>query len=252
MIRIGTAGWSVPKIAQARFAGAGTWIERYARVFSMVEINSTFHRRHEKGTFIRWAASVPPDFRFAVKMPRSITHEAVLADARGVDELFDDLAGLGTKLGVILIQLPPSLALERRRARRFLRHVRARTEDAGATFVMEPRHRSWLDADAWELLAEHGCSLVVADPARAELDALASLGGAEASPRATLYVRLHGAPRVYWDPYGDAVRSIVARVASVPAESRWIVFDNTAAGAATLDALAAMEHAATRAGLKSL
>ena len=65
--RIGCAGWSVPKADQAAFPTAGTLLQRYAARFSAVEINSTFYHLHRPATYEKWAASVPADFRFAVK-----------------------------------------------------------------------------------------------------------------------------------------------------------------------------------------
>ena len=79
-LRIGTAGWSIPKQHAAAFPGTGVHIERYARQLHAVEINSSFYRPHKPATYARWAASVPPEFRFAVKLPREITHERRLAD----------------------------------------------------------------------------------------------------------------------------------------------------------------------------
>lgn len=73
-INIGTAGWTIPHECAPGFPAAGTSLERYAVRFNAVEINSSFHRPHRIATWQRWADSVPADFRFAVKMPKSITH----------------------------------------------------------------------------------------------------------------------------------------------------------------------------------
>jgi uncharacterized protein YecE (DUF72 family) len=74
MIRIGTAGWSIPKPHAAAFPVEGTHLQRYARCFPAVEIKSSFYRPHRPATYARWAASVAPDFRFAVEVAREITH----------------------------------------------------------------------------------------------------------------------------------------------------------------------------------
>ena len=78
MIRIGTAGWSIPRAAASEFSGIGSHLERYARVLPCAEINSSFHRPHALKVYERWAASTPPSFRFSVKLPRTITHEGEL------------------------------------------------------------------------------------------------------------------------------------------------------------------------------
>ena len=81
-IRVGTAGWSIPRASAFRFEGPGTHLERYARSLRCAEINSSFYRPHAAATYAKWRDSTPPDFRFAVKMPRTITHELKLQDAR--------------------------------------------------------------------------------------------------------------------------------------------------------------------------
>jgi uncharacterized protein YecE (DUF72 family) len=96
----------------------GGSLERYATRFSAAEINSTFHRSHKPQTLTRWAASVPDDFRFAAKLPKKISHELRLV---GTDDVLcsflEEIRSLGTKLGPLLLQLPPSLAYERASAR---------------------------------------------------------------------------------------------------------------------------------------
>lgn len=74
MAIVGTAGWSIARSDAHGFPAAGTALERYARVFGGVEINSSFHRAHRPSTWAKWAACVPAGFRFAVKIPKTITH----------------------------------------------------------------------------------------------------------------------------------------------------------------------------------
>jgi len=75
-MRIGTAGWSISREAAAAFPGEGRHLERYGRVLGCAEINSSFHRSHRVEVYQRWAAQTPPGFRFSVKLPRSISHDA--------------------------------------------------------------------------------------------------------------------------------------------------------------------------------
>ena len=75
-----------------------------------VEINSSFDHPHRRGTYERWAATVPVGFRFSVKMPREITHDRRLMNVEGaLDRFISEAIGLGDKLGMLLVQLPPSL-----------------------------------------------------------------------------------------------------------------------------------------------
>jgi len=231
-VRIGCAGWSLSRAVVDRFPTEGTHLQRYAECLSCTEINSSFYRPHRAETYARWASSVPADFRFAVKLPRAITHEARLLGAgAGLDRFLAQVGGLGDKLGCVLIQLPPSLAFERGPAARFLRVLRRR--HAGAA-VVEPRHASWF-ADATDaLLADHGIGRVAADPA---LTAAACVPGGD---RRLSYFRLHGSPRMYFSIYTDRfLRALAHRLRAEQAAGAecWCVFDNTAHGGAVPNAL---------------
>jgi len=231
MIRIGTAGWQVPKDHAAHFADPGSHLERYARRFNAVEINSSFHRPHRRTTYERWAASVPADFSFAVKAPREITHDLRLARAgAALDAFLEQATGLGRKLGVLLFQFPPSLAFEARTAGAFLRVLRKRHRGPVAC---EPRHPSWFTPRAEELLIAYRIARVAADPA------VVSAAAEPAGWRRLTYFRLHGAPRIYWSAYPpEQIRLYADRLAKSKAAERWCIFDNTVLGAATENALA--------------
>lgn len=225
-IRIGTAGWSIPRAAATRFGPTGTHLQRYAGVFSCVEINSSFYRGHAAATYARWRESTPPDFRFAVKMPRAITHELKLRDAQHpLTEFFAQVEPLGDKRGPILMQLPPSLALESDVATAFLRFVRARY--AGQV-VCEPRHPTWFTAEATSLLERYDIARVAADPP------LAPGADAPGGSARVVYYRLHGSPRMYWSKYDESyLAALVSRLRDhASAETVWCIFDNTAMGTA--------------------
>src|SRR6201990_2091516 len=101
MMYIGTAGWSIPASYAADFPDKGTHLERYAARMNAVEINSSFYRPHQRKTYERWAAGVPEDFRFSVKLPRSITQEKRLRNYDApLSRFLEESAGLGGKLGV--------------------------------------------------------------------------------------------------------------------------------------------------------
>lgn len=77
-IRIGCAGWSIPSRHAHLFGDGDSHLARYATRFDVAEINSTFYRPHQPRTFERWAATVPAAFRFSVKLPKAVTHDARL------------------------------------------------------------------------------------------------------------------------------------------------------------------------------
>ncbi|WP_042442405.1 DUF72 domain-containing protein [Azospirillum sp. B510] len=233
-IRIGTAGWSIPSHAAPAFPAAGTHLERIARVLPMTEVNSSFHRPHKPETWARWAASTPPGFRFAVKLPKAISHDARLIGAETALERFLAEAGmLGDRFGPLLVQLPPSLGFDRMVAEDFFALLRARFDGDA---VCEPRHPSWFTDAAESLLAAHHVARVAADPAPAP--AAAEPGGWDG----LRYWRLHGSPVMYRSAYEPAVLDALAERFQAEAASRpvWCVFDNTADFHALDDALATM------------
>jgi uncharacterized protein YecE (DUF72 family) len=229
-IRIGTAGWSIPRASAFRFDTTGTHLERYARTFRCVEINSSFYRPHAAATYARWRDSTPPDFRFAVKMPRTITHELRLQDAREPLAAFlAETDGLAWKRGPILVQLPPSLQFDAAIAASFLDLVRTMYD---GPVVCEPRHATWFSDAAEGLLDRYRVARVAADPAPVPAAAVPA-----GWPR-FVYFRLHGSPRMYWSRYDEnAIASLAGTVRSIQAaDAVWCVFDNTAAGTATENA----------------
>lgn len=132
-------------------------------MFNAVEINSSFYRPHQMSTYQRWAASVPEDFRFAVKVPKAITHEHRLKGAGDIVKRFlTEVAGLDDRLGPLLLQLPPSLSFEPGTAVTFLVELRHRFP---GSIVCEPRHASWFTDDVDGLLRELRIGRVSADPA---------------------------------------------------------------------------------------
>lgn len=232
-LRVGTAGWSVATRYAESFPGPGSHLERYARVLDAAEINSSFYRPHRRTTYERWAAGVPDGFRFAAKLPRTVTHERRLVDcAEPLDRFLGEVAGLGPKLAVLLVQLPPSLGFEPEVAEAFFQDLTAR---GGVAIACEPRHATWFDGSADALLAEWSVARVAADPPRAP--------GADA-PGGTdglVYYRLHGSPRVYHSDYDSAfLATLKPRLEAHRAKGAdtWCIFDNTVASAALGNALA--------------
>jgi uncharacterized protein YecE (DUF72 family) len=235
-IRIGTAGWSISRAAAPRFDSPGSHLQRYSVQLRCAEINSSFHRPHSAATYAKWRASTPPDFQFAVKMPRTITHDSKLQDVR--EPLAAFLAqseGLGEKRGPILVQLPPSLAFDTSVATAFLESVRAMYE---GPLVCEPRHATWFSPAVSSLLARYRTSRVAADPLPVP-EASVPAGWAGVA-----YFRLHGSPRKYWSRYDDDFISALAeRISSIEAAAAvWCVFDNTASGSAIENAVELRER----------
>lgn len=231
-VHLGIAGWAIRREHSHRFADVGSHLQRYATLFNAVEINSCFYRPHRLSTYERWAASVPDGFRFAVKLPKAITHEHRLAHAEGLLERFlEETAGLGDKRGPILIQLPPSFAFDQATVADFFAELRRRY---GGNAVIEPRHETWFTDEVDAMLRDYRLARVAADPAR--VPAARTPGGYPD----LIYIRLHGSPRIYYSAYApevlDEVAAEIQAAAARPHET-WCIFDNTALGFATSDAL---------------
>jgi uncharacterized protein YecE (DUF72 family) len=229
------------------FDAGDSMLATYASRFDCVEINSSFYRPHLCKSYERWAASVPADFRFSVKLPKLVTHEMRLEGVgKPLDAFASQVAGLGAKLGGILVQLPPSLVLDLRVATRFFTMLRRRFPEA--SLACEARHASWFGPAGDALWQRHVVSRVGADPPPVEG---ADRPGGSGSWR---YWRMHGSPRMYYSAYGEAALAALAaavrdaatlgavkpmnagRVTPAGREC-WVVFDNTAHGHATSDAL---------------
>jgi uncharacterized protein YecE (DUF72 family) len=234
-IRIGTAGWSLPRALAEDFPGAGSHLERYARRMNAVEVNTSFYRPHKRAIWERWAAATPEDFRFSVKTPRLLTHDQRLMNPDAALDVFaEQVAGLGDKLSVLLVQLPPSLILDVAVVGPFFTAVHQRFD---AAVVCEPRHASWFEPEADALMVEARVARVAADPAK--------IPGADEPGGWTglSYARLHGSPRVYYSAYSAEFltgqgRRLQALSANGPV---WCILDNTASGAALGDALTIVE-----------
>lgn len=159
---IGTSGWQYRHWRQTFYppgvAQAG-WLEFYAARFATVESNAAFYRLPEAETFAAWAERTPDDFVIAVKASRYLTHILRLSEPEEPVRLLVERASrLGTKLGPILLQLPPSMRIELDRLERTL--------DAFPPdwrVAVEFRHASWFTEEVRQVLTERRVALCLAD-----------------------------------------------------------------------------------------
>ena len=161
-VTIGTSGWHYAEwrpLFYPEHMGTGRWLSYYAERFAAVEVNNAFYRLPERDTFVHWRESVPPDFVFAVKASRYLTHVKRLQDpAEPVARLMERVEGLGPTLGPILLQLPPNLHADPQRLDSALAAFKGR-----ARLAVEPRHASWFVDDVRAVLENRGAALCVAD-----------------------------------------------------------------------------------------
>ncbi len=162
-VLLGTSGWDYPEWAGRVYPprGASDKLRYYANLFSIVEVNSTFYRLPPASVAASWGQRPPPKFRFAAKLPQTITHDLRLV---GTDEeLARFLAVLqpirtAGKFAAALLQLPPSLPFESATVRRFYESL-----PRDLPVAVEFRERSWLVPESYALLREFGLAHVIVD-----------------------------------------------------------------------------------------
>jgi len=226
-VRIGTQGWSYDAWV-GPFYPSGTrpadFLTTYARAFDTVEIDATFYAIPATRTVRAWADRTPPGFRFALKLPQEITHQARL---RGpafdvARHFFDRARELDDKLGPVLMQLGPEFGpAELPALARFLPEL-----PSDVPVAVEFRHRGWVTDGVLALLAEHNVALALTDARwipRRQMLALAERPTADFA-----YVRWMGANRDLVDysriqidrtreleAWPQALHALAARVRSV-------------------------------------
>ena len=232
-VLVGTSGWQYADW-RGRFYPEGLpqrlCLEHHAATWRTVEVNNAFYRLPERHVFTSWAQRTPPDYAVTVKASRFLTHLKRLKDPEEpVGRLMERVAGLGTRLGAVLLQLPPDLPLERDRLARTLACF-----PAGTRVAVEPRHDSWWTDEVRALLERHGAALCWADRGSVPVSPLWRTAGWG-------YLRLHaGGGDTVW-PYDDRVLAdwadrVVARYDDD--ETVYAYTNNDPGGAAVRDAAA--------------
>lgn len=243
-VLVGTSGWQYPHW-RGRFyperLSASRWLEHYAQRFHAVEVNSAFYRLPEASTCDDWAARTPDDFVMAVKMSRFLTHMRRLREpAEPVARFLERARHLGSKLGPVLLQLPPRMKADAGRLAAaldcFPRCVRV---------AVEPREASWFTEEVSELLSARDAALCIADSPWFKTPFRRTATWA--------YLRFHAGRATPSPCYGGAaLRAAAERLASLwgPGADAYVFFNNDGAGCAVRDAIV-FARAAERAGLSA-
>ena len=158
----GTSGYSYPEW-KGRFypekIKPAEMLSHYSGRLPAVEINNTFYRMPKRSVLESWAAQVPEDFRFVLKVSRRITHFKRLKDTgEEMEFLLGNVAALGARLGALLFQLHPNLRKDRPRLETFLDLL-----PEGMPAAFEFRHESWLDDEIFDLLGSRNCAVVTVE-----------------------------------------------------------------------------------------
>jgi uncharacterized protein YecE (DUF72 family) len=230
-VLIGTSGWQYADWrgpVYPRELPQRLWLEHYASQFPTVEVNNAFYRLPERSTFEQWRERTPPGFVVAVKVSRYLTHIKRLQDpSEPVSRFLDRAAGLGPKLGPVLLQLPPSL-----RADASVLDAVLAEFPSSVRVVVEPRHPSWFTDDIRSVLTDRRAALCWADRRgrpQTPLWRTADFG----------YLRLHEGTASPRPRYGrQALRSWRDRLDATfgPDEDVFVYFNNDHGGAAVVNA----------------
>jgi uncharacterized protein YecE (DUF72 family) len=161
-IWIGTSGYNYPEWKGSFYPEklpAAKMLPYYAERFSSVEINYTYYRTPNKKILAGWNEATPDRFKLTLKAPKRITHDARLKDCADRLQYFVDTAvTLGSKLGALLFQLPPSFRQDLGVLDAFLA-----TFPPGVMAAFEFRHGSWLNDAVYSRLSSRNLALCVAD-----------------------------------------------------------------------------------------
>ncbi len=192
---VGTSGWSFPHwrgILYPEELPPSDWLKYYSGNFNCVEVNSTFYRSFSASTYRRWANSVPEDFKFILKLPQEITHKKRLVGVRNeILDFLDGLSPIAGKVGLILMQLPPSY-----------KTVLSDFEESilliceKFALAVEFRNKYAFSEDVLDILVEHNCCFVNPDSPASDFQTLVT--------NDMLYLRLHGRQAMYKSSYSDS------------------------------------------------
>jgi uncharacterized protein YecE (DUF72 family) len=228
-IQVGTSGWHYTHW-KGRFypadVRAADRLNYYAERFDIVELNNTFYRLPTETAVLRWKETSPPDFHFAVKGSRYLTHMKKLKDpSLGLERFFSPVDLLGSKLGPVLFQLPPHWEVDENRLHVFLEAL-----PPGNRYAFEFRDPSWNTKSVYKLLARFQAAYCIFD-----------LAGFQSPLELTTdftYLRLHGPGRRYEGSYDDStLRSWAKRLRGWDLTSAYVFFDNDQAAYAPQNAI---------------
>ncbi len=231
---IGTSGWSYKHWSEVFYPKdikSDKYLEYYLTMFDCVELNSSFYHLPLKTTVAGWMKRTPDTFRFCTKLSRFITHQKHLMDIDGaMKNYFDVFKEMQSRLGPVLVQLPPGLSYDKARLCRFLDLLKEEYSDY--RFAVEVRHESWIRNDFFELLAQYGIAFVIADS-----------GGqfpySETVTTDFVYLRFHGREQLYASDYSETdLRQYAAKIINWLEEGKevWAFFNNDYEGFAPKNA----------------
>lgn len=202
------------------------WFNHYCDHFNTLELNATFYRFPELKTLQGWYKKSPPEFLFAVKVPRTITHIKQFKETQSLlNQFYSVLSnGLEEKLGPVLFQLPPRYSYTEERLAAIIHHL-----DPTYNNVVEFRNESWWRKDVMESLGKENITFCsVSYP---------GLNDAVVCNTAEVYYRFHGVPKLFYSMYdNNFLENKVADIKHAAINTAYLYFNNTASAAALTNA----------------
>lgn len=230
-INIGTSGWHYVHWIGPFYPeelSKKDMLKYYVQFFSTAEINNSFYKLPAQNTFQNWAETVPEEFTFSVKANRYITHMKKLKNADdALNNFFDGIKPLKSKLGVILFQLPPHWKCNIERLKSFLELL-----PSGKQYTFEFRNSSWWNDTVYDLLKANNAAFCIFD--------LAGVFSPIISTTDFIYIRLHGPNDAYQGLYSEeALQEWAERIEGWINKGKEVFcyFDNDQAGFAVKNAL---------------
>ncbi len=226
---VGTSGWQYghwKSVFYPEDLKYSQWLSFYCKYFSTVEINVTFYRNVKSTTFQKWYSEVPENFLFSVKISRQITHFKKLKIEQYMLESFiENVSILRDKLGVILIQLPPSLKFDEKLLKDFTSML-----NKNFKYAIEVRNKTFIDDRFFDILKKENIAFCIADSA-------GRYPYYEAITSDFVYIRLHGSKKLYTSEYTEKELSEWAIKIKNWKMPTFIYFDNDFKGFAVKNAL---------------
>lgn len=221
---IGTSGWSYKHWAEIFYPKdirPEKYLEFYTGKFSCVELNSSFYNLPWKSTVTGWMNRTPDTFKFCPKMSRFITHQLQLVNVEEASaKFFDVFEGMRTKLGPVLIQLPPGMSYDKSLISNFFDLIKAKASHY--RFAVEVRNKSWIDDNFFNLLAKNGIAFVIADSG-------SRFPYYETITTGFVYLRFHGREQLYASDYSETDLKLYAeKIINWLNEDKevWVFFNN--------------------------
>src|SRR5512133_3312412 len=235
LIHIGTSGWSYKHwhgIFYPEEVKPAKYLEYFISRFDCVELNSSFYHLPLKTTVEGWMNRTPDNFSFCPKLSRYITHQLRLKNSEEpLNRFFGIFDIMKSRLGPVLIQLPPGLPFDKLKASAFFDLLTGNYGDY--RYSLEIRHKSWLSDEAFGLLEKHGIAFTIADSGD-------RYPYYERITTDFVYIRFHGNGQLYASDYSnDELSQFALKILSWSKKQKeiWIFFNNDINGYAIRNAL---------------